>query len=151
MRAIAYYRAAAFLPVALPAILVAADIALTRAFGVSLRAGRVGTLLIGSLAVAGVPYVIFTFAALLVLRRQPPTAYRRAALIAPLAFIPFLGVVVFGLSLWSSNLPLIEELKGLPADLGYLALLVLPLGYSYVAVVLLAARTLSRAGLLEHA
>jgi hypothetical protein len=150
VREVTYYRASALLPLALPLFLLAGDALLQLWFGAYVPAGRLGTLLGGSLWLAGLPYALFAAVSLFFLRHQSSTAYRRAAFAAPVLFIPFLWFTFLCVSLASSELTLREQLAQTPASLGYLALLVLPLGYAYVAIVLVVSAALSRLGAFER-
>ncbi|HEU0015392.1 MAG TPA: hypothetical protein VFQ45_17010 [Longimicrobium sp.] len=97
----------------------------------------IGQFLVGSLAVAGIPYVIFAGAFFVWSEDKTETQVRHAALAAPLLFAPFATVFWSGMAMFQG------ASAGGPMLMG-LAMFVLIFGYFYVFLGLAAHHVLRR-------
>jgi hypothetical protein len=102
-------------------------------------------LLVGSVLVGGVPYIVFAVLGLLFLWHREPQDYVRAAVLAPVAFIPFL--VVFW---WVAIEPIRSPLELFDAFV-FMFCLGVPIGYGYVGLFALGRWLVSRLGTETHA
>jgi hypothetical protein len=120
--------------------LAAAAVAWLLAYlGIRVEAG-VSAVLIGSLLLGGVPYALCAGVALLYLRDRNAESHWRLAAIAPFAFTLVLALDIA----FSESLGRMEGLGDLLAALLLSAAFAIPVGYTYLALILLLRRWVVR-------
>jgi hypothetical protein len=123
-----FYRLSLLLPLAAPALAILIDQLLTAAGYTQTWFDGVAVVLVGSVLVAGIPYLLFATAMLLLLRHAPESAWRRALLRAPAIFSIVVGAAVLAVGFANADGP------SLLAALTWGGVAI-ALGYAYVAAV----------------
>ncbi len=155
MDATRYYQLSMTLPFVVPALVIGPVLAIEALFGIQLSPhlsdaitfalAIAFVILAGSIAMAGLPYALFTACALLLLRDRSSTSHRRFVLVSPLAFSLFFSLWTIAAASLEGTLAHHEPLKLFAGS----ASLVILLGYLYVGLCLIGHRVLSRRGFLR--
>ena len=130
-----YFQISIFMPLLIPIVL--------RALGTVIEFGSILQTVYGiaysSILLAGIPYGITATLTLVYLYGRKIEAYYKAARIAPWVFLPVFAIYVYKTELLGRTSASVADIFG---SFIWAAVLVLPIGYLYVAIVLLVAKCL---------
>lgn len=121
------YRACVWLPIAVPAMLIA----VAKGFGIPLAEGIVTEVLAYSLLYGGIPYAVLAIGATAWIGGRPEPQIRRLMFRAPLLMVALFVPLSLGIGWWVGAPGPFATVAGLGA------IIIIPLGYTYVGLTVL--------------